>query len=1266
MSGQLPSRPPTRRPPLGEATRRINNTQGNQVPLNQTALPHHESLRLDGLLQIHKAIPGSLLSLDHSTSPESSVINPRLSAISRHYPTTGSNRNSQISTVSTNASDPQRRLKKYIGPWKLGKDLGKGATARVRKARHAFTGQEAAIKIVQKDNAQMSQAGSLLELAGAESRDLESEDGPRRMPVGIEREVAIMKLIQHPNVMKLYDIWENRTEIYLVLEYVNNGELFELITTKGRLEEEEAIKYFRQILSAVGYCHSLNICHRDLKPENILLTKDGDIKIADFGMAALHQSPNHKLKTSCGSPHYAAPELIRGANYRGEKVDIWSLGVILYATLAGRLPFDVEGCGKEWIAPLLAKIRKGSYEMAHHFSEDAANLIWRILQVNPRDRISLSQVWRHPLIRKYDYLDNLGGGPYHQALDVKDYGSPVLRRSEISKDLLRQLRSMWHQLTEQQLLDLLLCEEPNDQKLFYSLLVKYRNTQLENYTPDLEYPSGDYHHVKPLALTKTYSTCNFSQTQIKGHGRQISKFTVISNVAETEGSYDPFKASRPQNLNINPSTEGAKVVIHRGYSQVDAPGKKSPKIRLPSRFSLAASERSKYPKLAAPRGYASRSSLASSTRSRNSVVRPAIGNRRGVSFMHIRRFSISSQNKSSPLAQHSIRTKQNSTQPERGQDEEDILGPTTPSASYIRPKKVQNAAIQPVIKGTSSSEHSSLHWTDDVRQLSTSLAKDCDEAFNRTSVVITTRDSEGSTAQRGQSAIPERGSKKSTTLSNNGTFKKLRKASLDTRPLPPPPTRSNSVKAQLLEARKQAEIRKASGGTESPGYLDRMVSHIDRLILPSSPTQPTDDSRRLSVPVITYIPSGRPLPSIHEARGEESSPRRASDSQHTSVRIRNAELKASRIASAPEAGAISRSYREDRFGRSSAQARGTIRVVAPSSPGSPVRPPAPLTIRKKASHGGPVPLMSGGLNANAIEAPNQHRGSRMGLRQQYNATTIPEVSKDSKQTDETSTEEHFVDSSTGTIVRKKSSWFRRNSKSSEDDFRASSSRSDSVQPASPDHEIVAPQLEADLTANAKHKTFSFRRLFKKRDSKPDMIVSPYDVFDDNASVQDSVVETLHPPHYTQSSHPEDPRGRQIEPQQNWLAKLFKVKPNARFICFSVSKRRARQEITTILREWKRYGIKDIQIDKQRNIVFGKVGAKNFLDMREVAFAGEIMTVVEHGKRSHLSIARFTQERGAASSFQKVVETLESVLKCRGMLVADERKKRMMIKTMSAL
>jgi serine/threonine-protein kinase HSL1 (negative regulator of Swe1 kinase) len=222
MSRQQPPRPPTRRSPLGEATGRINNSQQLcNVSSKDFSNFHHESLRQESLLQVRDVAPGTLLSqgdccplreFHRGESLNSTVIDPRLSAIPKDYPGTDSNRNSQVSTVSTNASDG-KRIKACIGPWKLGKTLGKGATARVRLARHAYTGQEAAIKIVQKKSAQMSQAGSLAALDQAESTLADSQDGMRRMPVGIEREVAIMKLIQHPNIMKLYDIWENRTEM---------------------------------------------------------------------------------------------------------------------------------------------------------------------------------------------------------------------------------------------------------------------------------------------------------------------------------------------------------------------------------------------------------------------------------------------------------------------------------------------------------------------------------------------------------------------------------------------------------------------------------------------------------------------------------------------------------------------------------------------------------------------------------------------------------------------------------------------------------------------------------------------------------------------------------------------------------------------------------------------------------------------------------------------------------------------------------------------
>lgn len=212
------SRPPTRRPPLGDATRRVNNSQSTSYDASgtepilspPTAIPHHDSLRTGGLLQVQDLSPSPVAR--RNVSPGSSV-NPRLSAISKDIPCNPtSNRNSQFSTASTNVSDG-RKIKQMIGPWRLGKTLGRGATARVRLARHTQTGQEAAVKIVQKKNAQISQAGSLAALDKAMAATQSQEDGARRMPIGIEREVAIMKLIEHPNIMKLYDIWENRLEM---------------------------------------------------------------------------------------------------------------------------------------------------------------------------------------------------------------------------------------------------------------------------------------------------------------------------------------------------------------------------------------------------------------------------------------------------------------------------------------------------------------------------------------------------------------------------------------------------------------------------------------------------------------------------------------------------------------------------------------------------------------------------------------------------------------------------------------------------------------------------------------------------------------------------------------------------------------------------------------------------------------------------------------------------------------------------------------------
>lgn len=208
------------RQPLGEATDRVNNAQlhgQNEHSKRRTLLSPQASLAPRGHPQLASGRQGSQLRYrrdnpgNQATGKHERPLmlrDPLLSAVSS---SSNTNRNSQVSTVSTNASDG-RKIKGSIGPWQLGTTLGRGATARVRKGRHKTTGQDVAIKIVQKENVRMSQAGSLAALDAAELQQYNGSE-PRRMPIGIEREVAIMKLIQHDHVLKLYDIWENRYEM---------------------------------------------------------------------------------------------------------------------------------------------------------------------------------------------------------------------------------------------------------------------------------------------------------------------------------------------------------------------------------------------------------------------------------------------------------------------------------------------------------------------------------------------------------------------------------------------------------------------------------------------------------------------------------------------------------------------------------------------------------------------------------------------------------------------------------------------------------------------------------------------------------------------------------------------------------------------------------------------------------------------------------------------------------------------------------------------
>uniref|UniRef100_A0A3B3HRL7 Protein kinase domain-containing protein n=1 Tax=Oryzias latipes TaxID=8090 RepID=A0A3B3HRL7_ORYLA len=292
----------------------------------------------------------------------------------------------------------------------------------------------------------------------------------------VEREIAILKLIEHPHVLKLHDVYENKKYLYLVLEHVSGGELFDYLVKKGRLTPKEARRFFRQIMSALDFCHSHSICHRDLKPENLLLDEKNNIRIADFGMASL-QVGDSLLETSCGSPHYACPEVIRGEKYDGRKADVWSCGVILFALLVGALPFDDDN-----LRNLLEKVKLGVFHMPHFIPPDCQNLLRGMIEVDSSKRLTLEQIQKHSWF--------IGGKnePEPEQPVPRKVGMRRLPSVEaIDPDVLDSMNSLGCFRDKNKLLKDLLTEDQNQEKMIYFLLLdrkeRYPSQEDQNLPP---------------------------------------------------------------------------------------------------------------------------------------------------------------------------------------------------------------------------------------------------------------------------------------------------------------------------------------------------------------------------------------------------------------------------------------------------------------------------------------------------------------------------------------------------------------------------------------------------------------------------------------------------------------------------------------------------------------------------------------------------------------------------------------------------------------
>ncbi|XP_058174010.1 MAP/microtubule affinity-regulating kinase 3-like isoform X2 [Anopheles ziemanni] len=282
-----------------------------------------------------------------------------------------------------------RSGEEHIGKYKLLKTIGKGNFAKVKLAKHVPTNKEVAIKIIDKTQLNPSSLQKLY------------------------REVRIMKMLDHPNIVKLFQVIETEKTLYLVMEYASGGEVFDYLVAHGKMKEKEARAKFRQIVSAVQYCHQKRIIHRDLKAENLLLDSEMNIKIADFGFSN-EFTPGSKLDTFCGSPPYAAPELFQGRKYDGPEVDVWSLGVILYTLVSGSLPFD-----GATLKELRERVLRGKYRIPFYMSTDCEVLLKKFLVLNPSKRASLETIMKDKWMNMGYEDDELK--PYIEPLpDLKD------------------------------------------------------------------------------------------------------------------------------------------------------------------------------------------------------------------------------------------------------------------------------------------------------------------------------------------------------------------------------------------------------------------------------------------------------------------------------------------------------------------------------------------------------------------------------------------------------------------------------------------------------------------------------------------------------------------------------------------------------------------------------------------------------------------------------------------------------------------------------
>ncbi|KAJ4319904.1 serine/threonine-protein kinase gin4 [Neodidymelliopsis sp. IMI 364377] len=1310
-------RPPTRRRPLGDGTHRANENShhaqrpdekhGHEEMAPSKALPHNESVVPNGTLAVRHE--------QQSTTPQ----NKRLSAVmaneSRpHNP----KRDSTISNASTNASNTNRRRKTHIGPWQLGRTIGRGGCSRVRLVRHSMTGQYGAAKIISKTTAEKVRALSLANLIQSAESDPTLHPDGKVIPFGLEREICIMKLLDHPNIVRLYDIWENRDELYLIMEYVEGGELFSYIHEQGGLIEIHVVHIFRQIIAALIYCHRISIHHRDLKPENILLDRETmTVKLVDFGMAAL-QPTGKKLTTPCGSPHYAAPEVIKSKSYDGAKADVWSCGVILYVLLTGTPPFNYSGDDGD-LKHLFKAIEKGEYDLPDSLSHEAADLIERILIPDPKRRVGLEDIWNHPFLLKYSKELNFVG----ENTSANNWTGPLpsiaswetLERTTINREILRYLRTLWHSEKEEVITQRLVSKEANQEKYFYSALLKYQQDQLENYQPSAHHPiahsNSDHHHN----MRHTPTSGDIEQMPKPEHKRSQSGYSILNNEhiyskhsfyesPASEASYDPFRASkqpivpekaahpnvtvrRKSSLGSRHPRPTTALGYHTGSSlrvQALRNSKREPAVSRSSSKQTTPSKRTVHARSV------SRSSFASSywPSSPPVIVRSGGIGRRGVSFSHLHRRGSAATASTTDTGTFPYTSDRYASFDRRresiGSYGSSLRSSTIQPSPAPRTKPKASASTAVPRLRVQKPESPTKYIQSEARKVSTELGKVMEEAFNRSSMsssVRTTRTDGYQDVTFSQYDTPP------TSVSNRDSggstiATPYTKAILASRPLPPIPqeTPNTFLQRKLVETR--ADIaRRLTEDDENTEHFTEVLEHLDRLIVP-----PVNSKRVVSAPVRSPEHPA-PLHAIPEEVKVDGGAGFETYSPHYRAVTDPVRPQARRAVTTQE----------------------TIRVVDQS----PTRV-APLNIRKRSGASlssraaNDVPISIPWPGPGPVDSVQSYHDVQKDLLAARANTTPPGPGKQP------------------IVKKKKSLWFRRNVEDKEQeiydaqmktkkstvllqipqawqglDDRIKNDPSPTLGIHNEANRHMAKQSESSNVSefpmrnagSAATKSDSAPRkgflgfFGKKKEEKAKSTME----LDLNFSSSSLFSNNLGPDSSEATNRTGPP-----EMQKNWLSRFLHIKPATKTLCFQIGRGKVRQDLVRLLRDWQRFGVRDVDFDRKSNVITARIDKVNrkcspprflfsewslqdfcfkvdifevesalrYLKIKPVSFVIELFVVLEHGRRANLCLARFTQTRGAASSFRKVVGIVEDVCRARSMLVKDPEKQATMMEVLT--